>query len=130
MLDFLYPASYITSLLALILWFYAKDNHSTSALLRTLFFGGLIVYLGTVIFSPGLFGVKLFALSRDLLIMGLISQFFSFLKNRKTLFFVMLATLVASFFFIGRPYMQTTFSETATAFSKTDIAENGELLVE
>ena len=101
-----------------------------SGLMQKIFFGGLIIYFISLVFSPGMFSVKFFALFRDLVVLGLIAQFFSFFKKSKLTFFTMLAVLLVAYLFIGKSYMQSTFHEAKSGFSKTELAENGELLVE
>ncbi len=130
MLEILYPLSYLISLIGLILWFYFKDNQRLSGFMQKLFFSGLIVYIGSLLFSPGFFSIKLFALFRDLIIMGIVSQFFSFFKTSKMTFFVMLLVLIGAFQFKGMSYLQSTFTYSENNTSVSNLAEKGELLVE
>ncbi len=129
MLDFLYPTSYFISLSGLILWFFFKENRKVGGLMQKIFFGSLLVYLPALLLSPGLFSVKLFALFRDLLTMGIIAKFFSFFKDSKLTFFVMLMVLFGAFQFKGKSYLQSTF-DVAPSFTINDIDQNGELLIQ
>jgi len=99
--------------------------------MQKIFFGGILVYFTSVLLGPGLFATKLFAIFRDLITMGLISQFFSFFKTNKLVFFIMLAVLIGAFQFKGKSYLQTTFSSLeTTAASEIELDAAGELLVE
>ena len=126
MLTWLYPSSYFISLLGLILWFYFRDNRKMSKLMSTTFLGGFFVYLFALAFSSGALSTKIFVLARDLIVLGLVSQFFSFFKENKLIFFIMLAVLFGSYQFKYKSYMLQSLNEG----SEIAIDNNWELLVE
>ncbi len=128
MLSFLYPFSYFASMLGLIMWFYFRDNRSWGRTMRNLFFASLGVYLLALLLAPGLLPFKLFTLFRDLLVMGVIAQFFRFFRDNKLVFFIMLVVLVATFQFKYKSVLQYTFPTNSTVSEQWD--EQWELLVE
>ena len=125
MLTWLYPSSFFISLLGLIMWFYFKDNRKMSKLMSTTFLGGFFVYLFALAFSNGALSAKLFALARDLVVLGLVSQFFSFFRKNKLVFFIMLAVLFGSYQFKYKSVLMQTF-----AVNSIPLDSNWELLVE
>ncbi|MEM9917783.1 MAG: S8 family serine peptidase [Bacteroidota bacterium] len=154
MLEILYPFSFLASLTGLITWFYVQGDSQKSRRMSQVFLGGFFVYLFSLAFSEGELSYKLLILFRDLMVLGLVSQFFSFFKKHKMVFFTMLAVLYGAFFFKYKQVMQDSFpqhieksvSEKATvdppqAPTTTDrkpwqtvdglrLAKKGELLVE
>ncbi len=123
MLEWLYPSSYFISLLGLIMWFYFKDDKKMSKLMSTTFLGSFIVYLFALAFSNGALSGKLFALARDLVVLGFVSQFFSFFRKNKLVFFVMLAVLIGSYQFIYKSVLMKTFdSEPLNESTSTPLA--------
>ena len=93
MLDLLYPVSYLVSLSGLIGWFYLQDNKRRSRQMSKLFLGGFFAYLISLGMAQGELPYKLFILFRDLVVLGVVSQFFSFFRKYKVLFFGMLFAL-------------------------------------
>ena len=131
MLTTLYPLSYFASLLGLILWFYYKDNRKTSALMSKLFLGGFLVYTFSLAFSESSFSHKLLILSRDLVVLGLVSQFFNFFRKNKLVFVSLLVLLFGVFNFSYHQVMINTFLEQKEVSSNYEqVDKKGEFLVE
>jgi len=134
MLSILYPISYIISLSGLIAWFYFQDNRAWSSLVSKIFIGGLLFYLGSLSMADGAIEYKLFVLSRDLVIMGVIASVFSYFRNNALLFFGMLTLLYGAFSIKGASVLESTFPEKSdrniNAQHSYEVAEQGELLVE
>jgi thermitase len=140
MLTYIYAISFIVSLSGLIGWFYIQENPKLSRTLSSVFLGGFLVYLFSLAFSEAAFDQKLWVLFRDLVVLGLTSQFFSFFKKNKTVFFGLLAVLYG---FIGVKYfsvlthsfdVKTTVENMGNTdtniVSSVGLDNNGELLVE
>lgn len=144
MLTYIYAISFIVSLTGLIGWFYAQENPKLSRTLSSFFLGGFFVYLFSLAFSEAAFDQKLWVLFRDLVVLGLTSQFFSFFKKNKAVFFGLLAVLYG---FIGVKYfsvlthsfdvkpttekVENTIENTIkNTVSSIGLDSNGELLVE
>jgi thermitase len=81
MLNLLYPISYLLSLTGLVLWFYFKENRSISRKMSSLFLVAFLVYLFSLAFTEASLSYKLLILCRDLVILGLVSQIFNYLKT-------------------------------------------------
>ena len=126
MLSWLYPTAYFISLLGLIMWFYFRENRQLSKLMSTTFLGGFFVYLFALAFSNGALSNKIFALARDLIVLGLVTQFFNFFKQNKLIFFIMLALLFGSYQFKYKSMMMESLVEK----SEIEIDKDWELLVE
>jgi thermitase len=123
MLTYIYAISFIVSLSGLIGWFYAQENPKLSRTLSSLFLGGFLTYLFSLAFADAAFDQKLWVLFRDLVVLGLTSQFFSFFKKNKAVFFGLLTVLYG---FIGVKY----FSVLTHSFDVKTTAENIESTVE
>lgn len=119
MLTYIYAIGFIVSLSGLIGWFYTQENPKLSRTLSSLFLGGFFVYLFSLAFSDAAFNQKLWVLFRDLVVLGLTSQFFSFFKKNKAVFFGLLAVLYG---FIGVKY----FSVLTHSFDVKSTVENVE----
>jgi len=135
MLDILYPYGYFVSLSGLILWFYFRDNRRMGRAMSQLFLMGFLVYLFALAYSSGSFSYKLMILCRDLVVLGLVSQFFGFFRRNKLIFFLMLAALYGVFYLKIFQVMQQTFPEhpqqtTAPTTFSPELDTEGELLVE
>ena len=128
MLDLLYTFSYLASLLGLILWFYFSDHKGWSKLMRNLFFVGILAYLAALTISAGGIAYKLMILFRDLMVLGLVAQFFRLFRNEKFIFFLMLIVLLATFKMKYQSVLYDTFPEIAEQTTQLD--PQGELLVE
>ena len=115
MIDLLYPISYLVSLSGLIGWFYVQDNKRSSRMMSKLFLGGFFAYLVSLGMAQGELQYKLFVLFRDLIVLGVVSQFFSFFRKNKVLFFGLLFALYGLFSIKGMPFMQATFPEVTPA---------------
>jgi len=148
MLSFLYPISFMASLLGLILWFYNQDkSNGLRKQMSQLFLGGFVVYAFSLAFAEAEFSYKLFVLFRDLMVLGLVSTFFAFFKNNKTVFFGMIAVLFGILPFTFGKKMMNTFPQKAISETTSNpvpsttnpstvsssnilVDENGELLVD
>ncbi|MEM6317178.1 MAG: S8 family serine peptidase [Bacteroidota bacterium] len=145
MIDLLYPISYVVSLSGLIGWFYVKDDKRQSRLMSKLFLGGFFAYLVSLGAAQGELSYKFLILSRDLVVLGLVSQFFSFFRKNKILFFGLLLALYGLIGNKGMGILQNTFPQKADTSNSEDadiseavapqaissnLAEDGELLVE
>ncbi|MEM1123972.1 MAG: S8 family serine peptidase, partial [Bacteroidota bacterium] len=144
MIDLLYPISYLVSLSGLIGWFYVQDNKRKSRRMSQLFLGGFFVYLLSLGIASGELSYKLFVLFRDLVVLGLVSQFFSFFRKNKIVFFGLLVALYGLIGAKGMTVLTLTFPQKANAeeaketdqsLGTTNNAANnldadGELLVE
>lgn len=126
MLTWIYPTSYFISLLGLIMWFYFRDDNKLSKMMGITFLGGLLVYLFSLAFSHGALSFKLLILCRDLIVLGLVSRFFSFFKENKMFFFIMLAVLFGTYQFKYKSYLAQTF----VVENDIPLDTNWELLVE
>lgn len=142
MLIYIYAISFIVSLSGLIGWFYAQEHAKQTKTFSTIFLGGFLAYLFSLAFAEVAFDHKLWVLFRDLIVLGLTSQFFSFFKKNKAVFFGLLAILYG---FIGtkyfsfltnslneKPKMETVenIETTDNTLFDVELADNGELLVE
>ncbi len=142
MLSLLYPISYLVSLGGLIGWFYVQDNKRRSRLMSKLFLGGFFAYLLSLGMAEGELTYKLFVLFRDLVVLGLVSQFFSFFRKYKLVFFGMLFALYGLISVKGMAILQNTFPQKKAAETKPannvinpstsflPLDANGELLIE
>ena len=113
MIDLLYPISYLVSLSGLIGWFYVQDNKRRSRLMSKLFLGGFFAYLISLGLAQGELPYKLLILSRDLVVLGVVSQFFSFFRKYKILFFGLLFALYGFIGTKGIQMLEATFPEKA-----------------
>lgn len=109
LLSILYPLGFIVSLSGLIGWFYNQGSGKSGRTMSKLFLGGFIIYLLSLAFSEGELSQKMWVLGRDFIVLALISQFFSFFKRYKMVFFVMLAFLYGIFFMKYGKVMQQSF---------------------
>lgn len=88
---------------ALILWHFFRDREGLIKLFQFLFVIGISVYAISFSFLPKSAGQKLVILSRDLLMMGVISLIFQFLREFKRLYWLAVIVLYAlSRLFIGQ----------------------------
>ena len=138
LLSYIYPFSFGVCLLSLILWFFFRGNKGYSKTLSQAFLGGFLVYLLALAFSPAGLASKLLILFRDLMVLGLTSQFFNFFKTNKILFFGMLAALLlvfkmGYFKYLQQSYIQKTIMPKEVSYEPAKSAEldqDWELLVE
>ncbi len=132
MLQFIYPISFLASLTGGILWFYFQHDRRRSRQMSLLFLVGFFVYLFSLAFADADFSYKLLTLIRDLVILGLVSQFFGVFKQNKTLFFGLLALLYAGVLGWGYEKLEQTFpQEKAIEVERiSELAADGELLVQ
>ena len=103
-----------------------------SKMMSATFLGGFFVYLFALAFSSGTLSTKVFVLARDLVVLGLVSQFFSFFKENKLVFFIMLVVLFGSYQFKYKSYLMQSFVEKSntTVDLEITIDHNWELLIE
>lgn len=128
MLSLLYTISYLLSLTGLILWFYFKENRSVSRKMSSLFLVSFLVYLLSMAFTEASLSYKLLILFRDLLILGLLSQFFSYLRHHAMVVLVAAIAVYGLVQFVGFNMLYTTFPEVEK--SAVAINDEFELLVE
>ncbi|MEM7106484.1 MAG: S8 family serine peptidase [Bacteroidota bacterium] len=133
----IYPISFGICLLSLILWFFFQGNKSLSRKLSASFLGAFFIYLFALAFSPAALAPKLLILFRDLMVLGITTQFFNAFKNNKILFTGMVAALlvifkVGYFNYMQESYKQSTVwpSEFVQNNQAIGLDEDGELLIE
>ncbi len=93
----IYPISFGICLLSLILWFFFRNSPGLTRKLSFSFLGSFVIYLVSLAFSPAALAPKLLILFRDLMVLGIVSQFFNAFKHNKILFTGMLAALLIIF---------------------------------
>ena len=120
MTELIYPISYLVSLSGLIGWFYVQDNKRRSRQMSKLFLGGFFAYLISLGMAQGELPYKLFVLFRDLVVLGIVSQFFSFFRKNKILFFGLLFGLYGMIGVKGLGILQATFPENTDALNTED----------
>jgi len=135
MLSILYPIGFLASLSGLILWFYFQANRRLSRTMSGLFLGGFFVYLFSLAFAEGELSYKLLILFRDLTVLGVVSQFFGWIRKYKVAFFVLLAILYSAFYIKFFDVMLQTFPQdqgvvTSEAIDVPLLDPQGEFLVE
>lgn len=132
MLTFLYPISYLVSLGGLILWFYFQQNPAKSKAMSKTFLGGFLVYLFALAFAEGALGYKLGILARDLVVLGLVSQFFNFFKKNNWVFWTMMGLLYGSVHLFFYEKLANTFPQASDKIEANSdgLDANGELLIE
>jgi thermitase len=128
MLSLLYPICYLLSLTGLILWFYFKDNRAMSRKMSSLFLISFLIYLFSLAFTEASLAYKLLMLCRDLVILGVVSQFFNFMRQRPVLVLLAGVALYALIQFVGFTMLYNTFPEVND--SATASNDDFELLVE
>lgn len=92
----LYPTLYIASTASLALWFLYRLDEEREQWLQRIFFGLFLSYTLVVLTADVKFGVKLWVLFRDLLVMGLLGAVFQ-LATHKRLWFTGAALASALF---------------------------------
>lgn len=128
MLSLLYPISYLLSLTGLILWFYFKDNRSVSRNMSALFLLSFLVYLFSLAFTEASLSYKLLILFRDMLILGVVSQLFNYLKPNAMVLLVAAVVIYGLIQFVGFNMLYNTFPEYTPSITETN--KDFELLVE
>jgi thermitase len=135
----MYPTAYLITLSALIFWFYFKEQPKAASFMRGLFGLSMLAYLGALFLSSGLLSFKVFALFRDLIVMGLLAKLFSYFRENTLVFFGLFAFLLASYQFGGKSYMQRSLLDSNDATTTVSagvgsvneyIDPEGELLAE
>ena len=94
-----------------------------------IFLAGFLVYLFSILFAEGALSYKLSILFRDLLALGLVSQFFNFFRKKKWVFAILMAVLYGSIFIHFWEVWQQTFPQKREV-SNIPLDNNWELLVE
>jgi len=133
MFSILYQVGFIVSISSLIAWFYFQDKAQISSFARLLFFGGFLSYLFSIGMVEASTEQKLWVLCRDLVVMGIVSQFFNLVKNNGLLFFGLLAGFYGLFATKGVTYLEQSFSSIPELVSEMEVVQldkSGELLVE
>ncbi len=128
MLHLLYPVSYLLSLTGLILWFYFRENRSASRRMSTLFMVGFLVYLVSLAFADASLSYKLLILFRDLVILGVVSQIFSYVRKSTIVVLVMAIIIYGLIQFAGLAMLYHTFPEVPK--SVVELEDSFELLIE
>ncbi len=128
MFSFLYPISYLLCLTGLILWFYFRENGSRSRKMSSLFLVSFIVYLLSLAFSEATLSYKLLILFRDLLILGLLSTLFSYLRKNSLLVLVAAIAVYGMIQFVGFNMLFDTFPQVKSSASSAN--DEYELLIE
>lgn len=128
MLNLLYPISYLLALTGLILWFYFKENRSMSRKMSSLFLISFMVYLLSLAFMEASLSYKLLILFRDMVILGVVSQLFNYLKNSAILVLIAAVAVYGLIQFVGFNMLYSTFPEAEK--SVTEANDEFELLVE
>lgn len=123
MFSLLYQISFILSLSGLIAWFYFQEKPKMSRLMSTLFLGGFLGYLLSLGMVEATIKHKCFVLFRDLMVMGVISQFFNLLRNNSILFFAFLAGFYGLFATQGIQILEQTFLNPTATEQATNTAE-------
>lgn len=129
----LYQIGLISSFSLLSLWLLFQDNQKVSPLIRILLLLGMGSYLYSIFFSEAALDVKLWNLSRDLVLLSASAAFLSFFKNKIPLFIA----LLAGFTFLGLKYYAPIGNTQLYSLERIHIgtnsnqfAEEGEFLVE
>jgi len=131
MFSILYPWAYLASLTGLVLWFFYQDKPKVSRGLSKLFLIGFAVYAVTLAFGPGAFANKLWVLFRDMMVMGVASQVFLWVKRSSWSFVALLILTYGLFFTFYKPKMLSSFDSMPPTFGVTNpYAEDAELLVQ
>ena len=135
MFSLLYQISFILSLSGLVAWFYFQEKPKLSRLMSTLFLGGFLGYLLSLGMVEATMQHKFFVLFRDLMVMGVVSQFFNLIRNNSILFFAFLAGFYGLFATKGVEMLEQTFPNTSVLEQTTtnegiQLDDTGELLIE
>lgn len=128
MLNLLYPISYLLCLTGLILWFYFREQQLASRKMSTLFLSSFFIYLFSLAFSEATLSYKLLILFRDLAILGILSQTFSYVRKHAIVFILVAILLYGLIQFFGFNVLATTFPQTVIGSEPLD--DSYELLVE
>jgi thermitase len=128
MLNFIYPISYLICLTGLILWFYFKESGSISRKMSSVFLISFIVYLLSLAFAEATLSYKLLILFRDLIILGVVSQLFNYVRKNSPLVFVLAIVVYGLIQFGGFNLLYTTFPQVTDSASVPN--DEFELLVE
>lgn len=128
MLNLLYPISYLLCLTGLILWFYFREQQLASRKMSTLFLSSFFIYLFSLAFSEATLSYKLLILFRDLAILGVLSQTFSYVRKHAVVFILVAILLYGLIQFFGFNVLANTFPQTVVGDEPLD--DNYELLVE
>lgn len=126
MLAYIYPFSFVFSLLSLIGWFYFTElKPKMSRKMSYGFIGFFFLYLFALSFADATFKFKLLILFRDLVILGVVSQVFHLLKRNVILFIAGLVAVFAGIKFFYFKKLTQTFPQYSINYD-----HGGELLVE
>ncbi len=128
MLNLLYPISYLLALTGLVLWFYFKENRSISRKMSSLFLISFVVYLFSLAFTDSSVSFKLLILCRDLLILGVVTQIFNYVRQSPIIILIVAIALYGLIQFVGFNMLYSTFPEVNKSAALTN--DNFELLLE
>lgn len=131
MWSFFYSTGFLAVAFGLTFWFFYRDA-GKARLFNFLILGGLAAYLTSVVFVEANIGQKLWALFRDLVVLGVLAQIFGFLKKYTFLFFGTVLLAVGGWYFYYKNVMKNTFvTEKVEVFDASiPLDSEGELLVE
>lgn len=110
----IYPISFTVCLVALIAWFYFKNNPTLSKICGIGFFGGLATYLLSVYLVDAEMSYKLMIIARDLAIIGGVGYFFGMIAKNKLVFFAFLALLYGALQYKFTDVLKNTFAQKIT----------------
>ncbi len=110
----IYPISFTVCLVALISWFYFKNNAVLSKAIGIGFFGGLAAYLVSIFLADAEISYKLMIIARDLAIIGGVGYFFGMIAKNKLVFFAFLALLYGALQYKFNDVLENTFSNDKT----------------
>ncbi len=131
----IYSLAYLASLSGLVLWFFFQENRQLSKLLSATFLIAFGIYAVSLGFAPGDIGVKLWVLFRDLMVLGVASQIFMWVKRSQWSFFALLLFTYGLYFVFYQDYMERSFSNISSALvidskDNSPLGEDSELLIE
>ncbi len=139
----LYSVSFLTSTVALILWFFFQKNNKISGLMSAVFLGAILAYIYSIFKADADMTYKAITISRDLLIMAGAAAFLSLFTKYKGMFFLFLGTLLVAYHFFYDDILTNTFPQQRTeevsqlkkaadvvSDKNIELSAEGELLVE
>ncbi|NRA47628.1 MAG: hypothetical protein HRU12_00715, partial [Phaeodactylibacter sp.] len=124
----LYPTLFIATTISLAVWFLYRSDEDREQWLQRIFFGLFLSYLAVVLTADVKFGVKLWVLFRDLLVLGLLGTVFQ-LATHKRIWFIGASVAAAGFLTWFVP-AQMGGSLNTPAIAPLSYAPEGELLLE
>lgn len=111
---------------ALILWHYFRDKEGLTKLFQILFVLGISTYAIAFSFLPNNAGPKLILLSKDLILMGVISLVFQLLRNYKHIYWLSVFLL----FIVSRMFLSHWQKSSVHSLGDLNKEDDWELLVQ